>query len=498
METYEMKKKPNIVLFVPDSYRGDVLGHQGNPGAVTPSLDAIVADDAVSYTNAFAQNPVCTPSRCSFMTGWYPHVHGHRSMRNMLKEHEPSLLTVLRQEGYYTWWGGKNDLVRVRQREDYLRYCDEKFDPRGQYTEQMEYKRSAELDSDDPRHGAFYRGVFTRDGDGAQHWDSDTAFVLGAVDMIKNRPDNKPFFCYLPLSKPHPAYYAEEDYYNAINPDALPSRISTPDNAANLPGILDALRAEYRSDDITEDMWRDVKRVYYAMCTKIDALFGKVVDALKEEGIYDDTWVLFFSDHGDFAGDYSLPEKNHHTMQDCLVRVPLIIKPPADVPVKQGNRQHLTELLDITATLYDILDIDPAYAHQGTSLRDSLAGDEAVIHDAVFAEVGGRKDEESFINKQVLDLPPDNFYTHQGRAAIPFHRAGSHAVMCRTMQHKYVRRYYTSHHELFDLAADPGETRNVSGNPDYAEVERQMEIRLLDFFMHTSDVLPYETDSRKV
>jgi len=97
--------KPNIVIFNPDSYRGDVLRHLGNPGAFTPKLDAVVRDGGVSYANAFAQNPVCTPSRCSFMTGWYPHVHGHRSMKNMLKEHEPHLFSVLRREGYHVWWG---------------------------------------------------------------------------------------------------------------------------------------------------------------------------------------------------------------------------------------------------------------------------------------------------------------------------------------------------------------------------------------------------------
>jgi arylsulfatase A-like enzyme len=493
-----MKRKPNIVFFVPDSYRGDVLAHQGNPGALTPNLDAIVASDAVSYTNAFAQNTVCTPSRCSFMTGWYPHVNGHRSMRNMLKEHEPNLLTVLRQAGYYTWWGGKNDLVSVRQRSDYLRYCDEKFDPADKDTENIEYKRPVEFAPGDPRRNAFYRGVATRNGDGGKHWDNDPAFVLGAVDMIKNRPDDKPFFCYLPTTKPHPVYCAEEEYYNAINPDCLPPRIPSPPNDANLHNIINALRTEPGNDKISEDTWREVKRVYYAMCAKVDALFGQVVDALKEEGIYDDTWIFFFSDHGDFTGDYSLPEKTHSAMQDCLLRVPLIVKPPADVPVKQGNRQHLTELLDITATLYDLLDIDPGYAHQGTSLRASLAGDEAVIHDAVFAEAGSRKNEVGFINTEIDKMPPDNFYVRKISIEKPYHKEGSHAVMCRTMQYKYIRRYYTGHHELFDLEADPGETRNVSGHPDYADVESQMATRLLDFFMHTSDILPYETDSRQI
>ena len=493
-----MTQRPNVVLFVPDSYRGDVLGHQGNTGALTPNLDALVGSDAVSYSNAFAQNPVCTPSRCSFMTGLYPHVNGHRSMRNMLKEHEPNLLAVLRQEGHYVWWGGKNDLVRVRERDDYLRYCDEKCSPQGKHMDQMEYRQPPPLAADDPRRGAYYRGVLTRDGGGEPHWDQDTAWVLEAVDMIRKRPADQPFCCYLPLGKPHPAYLAEEDLYDAIDPDLLPPRLPTPGEGANLPAVLDALRAEYRSDEITEEMWRDVKRTYYAMCAKVDELFGLVVDALRESGQYDNTWVLFFSDHGDFAGDYSLPEKTHSTMQDCLVRVPLVIKPPADVAAQSGNRQHLAELLDVSATLYDQLDIDPGYDHQGASLRHSLAGDETPVRQAVFAEVGGRKGEDAFINRQVESMPPDSFYARQGRAAIPFHEAGSHAVMCRTARYKYIRRYYTGHHELFDLQADPGETRNLSGHHDYADVERSMETQLLDFFMSTADVLPREPDSRSV
>ncbi|MEM6429352.1 MAG: sulfatase-like hydrolase/transferase, partial [Deinococcota bacterium] len=75
-----MSKQPHIVIFNPDQWRGDVLGHLGNEAAVTPTLDTWIQEDAVSFSNAFCQNPVCTPSRCSFMTGWYPHVRGHRSL----------------------------------------------------------------------------------------------------------------------------------------------------------------------------------------------------------------------------------------------------------------------------------------------------------------------------------------------------------------------------------------------------------------------------------
>ena len=79
-----MKDKPNIIIFNPDQWRGDMLGYLGYPGAQTPNLDNIIKEDAVAFKNAFCQATVCTPSRCSFMTGWYPHVHGHRTMHYML------------------------------------------------------------------------------------------------------------------------------------------------------------------------------------------------------------------------------------------------------------------------------------------------------------------------------------------------------------------------------------------------------------------------------
>ena len=106
-------KKPNIIIFNPDQWRSDVMGCHGNQAAVTPFLDQFVETDAVSFDNAFCQNPVCTPSRCSFMSGWYPHVRGHRAMYHMLHPEydEPNLLKILKDNGYFVWCGGKNDPV---------------------------------------------------------------------------------------------------------------------------------------------------------------------------------------------------------------------------------------------------------------------------------------------------------------------------------------------------------------------------------------------------
>ena len=130
-----MTKRPNLILFNPDQWRADVMGHFGNPAASTPFLDRLVAGDAVSFRNAFCQNPVCTPSRCSFMTGLYPHVRGHRTMYHMLhSEHgETNLLAELRRNGYFVWWGGKNDLIPGNG--DFSSCCNVKFHPDREFLE---------------------------------------------------------------------------------------------------------------------------------------------------------------------------------------------------------------------------------------------------------------------------------------------------------------------------------------------------------------------------
>jgi arylsulfatase A-like enzyme len=478
-----MSARPNIIFFVPDSYRGDVLNHQGNGGAVTPNLDAVISNGGVSYKNAFAQNPVCTPSRCSFMTGWYPHTHGHRSMKNMLKPHEPNLFKVLQKEDYYIWWGGKNDLMAVKESEDYLVSCDVKFKPQERHYVKKYERPTPRGCNDDAMNQAFYSGI-CRESAGEpenQYRCGDTAVVNGAVEFINEKDNDKPFFMFLPLTNPHPAYIVEEEFYSLIDVEKLPPRINEGEKTSAQPEVLEEFREIYAADKLTEYDWREIKKVYYAMCTKIDHLFGLVVEALKKNCLYDDTMIFFFSDHGDFAGDYSLVEKTHSTLQDNLLNIPLLIKPHKGVEVKEGCRNELAELTDLTATIYDLLDIDPGYTYQGKSLRKSLAEGDPYLHDAVFAEVGARKSEDAFLNEDVLSLPPESFYSRQGEVSHKWHKVGSHAVMCRTAKYKYIRRFYTKVDELYDLEKDPGEIHNV-----------------LDYFMETSDVMPHEVDSRSV
>ena len=98
------RKLPHIIIFNPDQWRGEALGHAGNLAVKTPNIDNVVKKDGVSFVRAYCQNTVCTPSRCSFMSGWYPHVRGHRTMFSMMQKDEPVLLKTLKDNGYFVWW----------------------------------------------------------------------------------------------------------------------------------------------------------------------------------------------------------------------------------------------------------------------------------------------------------------------------------------------------------------------------------------------------------
>jgi arylsulfatase A-like enzyme len=502
---YDMKKRPHIIVFNPDQWRGDILGHVGNPAAVTPNLDRLVQEDAVSFSSAFCQNTVCTPSRCSFMTGWYPHVRGHRTMHHMLHPEcgEPNLLKILKEDGYFVWWGGKNDLTPGQT--DVTSYCDVRFHPTAKDYERWkcsprEGNHGGNLAWRGPKEGdnfySFFKGRLDKKDDDL-YCDGDWAMVLGALDFVRNYDKDKPLCIYLPLSYPHPPYCVEEPWYSMIDRQKLPCRARHPENWAGKPSILREIWKNQRLQGWSEERWTELRAAYYGMCARLDHQFGLLMDALRESKMYDDAAVFFFSDHGDYAGDYGIVEKTQNTFDDCLSRVPFLVKPPVDIPVKPRVCSALVELVDFPATVYDLTGIDPGYDHFGKSLLPLLAGQTEEHRDAVFCEGGRRKGEVQAMERESVSAGcDDGLYSPRLRLQIdddgPYH---TKATMCRTQTHKYVHRLYEQH-ELYDLVADPLEETNVIDNPAYHDVLAELKERALRWYMETCDVVPRKPDKR--
>ena len=502
-----MKKLPHIIIFNPDQWRGDALGHVGNPAVSTPIVDHFVAQDAVSFSSAFCQNTVCTPSRCSFMTGWYPHVRGHRTMFHMLhtEQGEPNLLKTLKDQGYFVWWGGKNDLLPGGT--DLSLHCDVRFQatdedykrwgcrPReGNHGGDYAWRGAPEGDN----YFSFFKGKLDKQGD-PFYCDSDWANVLGALDFIRQYDGEQPLCLYLPLTYPHPPYCVEEPWYSLTDRTAMPRRAQHPDNWEGKPSILKGIWEHQRLQSWTENRWTELRAVYYGMCSRLDHQFGMLLDTLFEMGMYNDSAIFLFSDHGDFTGDYGLVEKTQNTFEDCLSRVPFVVKPPDGVPVQPRVSDALVELIDFPATVYALAGIDPAYDHFGKSLLPLLAGDTDQHRDAVFCEGGRRRGEVQAMERETV--PNDHIREHglySPRVRLQVSDEGPHhtkAAMCRTPAHKYVQRLYEQD-ELYDLTADPMEEHNVIDDPAYASVLASLKERLLRWYMETCDVVPRQTDHR--
>ena len=496
-----MNKRPHIIIINPDQWRGDVLGHAGNPAAVTPHLDQLVAQDAVSFTNAYCQNPVCTPSRCSFMSGWYPHVRGHRTMYHMMQPDEPVLLRDLKQAGYFVWWGGKNDLVPAQN--GYDDYCDVRYRPHTRPGRAM----APNLHSFDDWRGepgsdtyySFYKGRVDKPEDFPADedfvYDGDWDVVFEAIRAIQERPDDQPLCLFLALSHPHPPYGVEEPWFSAVDRSKLPPRAPTPPNWEGKPSLEKGIQELQGLTGWSEDRWTELRATYYGMCARTDDEVGRLVQALKEAGIYDNSAIFLFSDHGDFTGDYGLVEKTQNTFEDCLTRVPFIVKPPAWVKTQPGRRDALVELVDFRATVEELTGLLPGYTHFGRSVLPLVRGETSQHRDAVFCEGGRLPGEEHCKELQSTSSQNTDGLYYPRMVMQRQDAAHTKAVMCRTQDFKYVRRQYEED-ELYDLRADPQELRNCIHDPALAPILAQLKERLLTFFMETADVVPWQPDER--
>ena len=491
-----MNRKPHIVIFNPDEMRYDCVGHLGhNPAALTPFLDEFVREEAVSFDRAFCQNPVCVPSRCSFFTGLYPHVRGHRTMTYMLHQEESSLFTELLKEGYYVWMNTRNDLVAAQipglleshaaeiyySSGDYIPQSSENSNPRGQMGDKNFYSH--------------YVGKLNCDENGISRSDDD-CIVDAAIHRIMHPVDDRPMCLFLGLFYPHTPYNVEEPYFSAIDRSKLPPRAA---RGVGKPLIHQALRDRYGMDSYTEEDWNELRGVYHGMCLKLDGQFCRLVQALKDADIYDDTLIVILSDHGDFAGDYDLPEKAQNSFEDCLTRVPLIIKPPKSEPVDPGVSESLVELVDFYATVMDYVGVEPDHTQFGKSLRAVVADRSKKVRNVVYCE-GGRLPGETHCDEYHAACGPTGvlpkiamYWPRQD--AQRDDEAHTKGTMIRGDRWKYIHRT-SGAHELYDLEADPREEHNIYGQPGTEAVTAELRMKMLDWFQSTSDIVPKKPDAR--
>lgn len=472
--------QPNIIYINPDQMRADALACYGNSVIKTPNFDRLAAE-GVRYDKCFVQHTVCTPSRCSFMTGWYPHVRGHRTLWHPLQNDEPNTLKYLKQSGYEVHWMGKNDLLAEDAYEDSVTAVYEWGWSKG--AEQL-------FEYGEPGYFSFLLGPTEGDT-------MDSICFNRAVEFLKSRKDgDAPFMLYLPTVYPHCPFTCPEPWYSMYDPEDIPD--FRPRDLENKPSFYSLIR-EYRDLDNMDPMvFKKIMAVYLGMISYQDHLLGQLLDAVDECGFRDNTAVFIFSDHGEWAGDFGLVEKWHAGLDDCLTHVPMIVRTP---DCKAGHVvDEQIELFDIVPTTLELAGIDLQHTQFGVSMMDTLNGAAGDPKRAVFAEGGYDLHEPHCFEGQ-----PDGYQDIGGNEKACYYPKGlqqqeqphssSRCTMIRTLTHKLVRRTNDTD-ELYDLVADPLELKNVYDDPHYTDIKLKLENQMLDWYIHTSDVVPFERQNR--
>ena len=472
------ERRPNILIFMPDQLRADAVGAFGSSVARTPHIDALAAR-GVRFEQAWTQRPVCGPSRVSFMTGWYPHVAGHRTLDHLLTSAEPNLLRSLRHAGYrVSMPGHRGDVFAPGVTEESTDFCGFLVAPdlAGFIGQPPEHLRGTPLGR------AFYRGSEGPD----TVVDFDEATTLTAIRWLEREGAAGPWAMWVPLVFPHVPFMDEEPWFSMHERAAMPDPID-PSNGRGKPAFMAAYREAYGWGDLTSDDLREVAATYHGMVSRVDDQFGRILAAVDAAGQTDDTLVVFLTDHGEYLGDWGLVEKWPSGMDPCLLRNPLIVAGPG---VASGRTcDALVEIVDVGATLLDVAGATPTHTHFGRSLVDVLAEPSGEFRTHVFSEGGFSPTDVDLFQRAGGE------YEIKGRLQHERPELVGKAMCVRPPPHRYVCRQCEGD-ELYDRLADPHETTNLVDDPVHRGALTELRSVLLDWLVATSDVIPWEKHPR--
>lgn len=431
-----MTERPNILFVTTDHLRYDALGYTGDPLVQTPTIDAL-AEKSTRFSKCFVQNPVCSPSRASFMTGRYPKNHGVKWNGSKLGEHEITMVEAFKNRGYTTASVGKHGIgqQRFRQVLDHVdavgirRGWKERAD--GDYTvadpnpfEQYvldrgyEYRTGYALPN-------FRKNLGAVPSDLPEDCHIDAYVGMKSIEYLEGLDTADPFFLWVGFYGPHHPYVPSGRFAKMYDPDDVPPFRRAEDDIAKKPPeyalYFKAEHHKYRGfDRASDEAFRKMKAAYCGMVSQIDWQVGLIIEALERKGVADETIVVFLSDHGEFLGDHGIPAKAPFLL-DCMLHVPCLIA----VPGRAGRScDALVESIDLFPTLAHLAGFDAPECVQGVDLSPLMRGERAEVRDTVFAEA---------VDKRCI----------------------------RTREWKYIHYPTKTYGELYDLIRDPFELDNL-------------------------------------
>lgn len=449
LSTHAASGKPNILFIMVDEMKWNVMSCAGHSIVKTPNLDRL-AKEGTRFATAYTVAPICTPSRYSFFTSRYAHVHG--ATDNSTPTREPQLLlpAILQHAGYQTAISGKLHFIPSGPDynfESFWSFAGEGPRKLPAWPEEVDKKhgrgssRRLEIQPfpDDPLGRDLGKLPYPKE-DAQTFWITDRA-----VEFLNQWPKERPFFLFVSYLDPHSPSHLCEPYWSMFDAAKMPLPATFKQDPSK-EAKTQANRHEVNDPEIVQAL----TAAYFAKVTMVDDNIGRLLDQLGKLGLAENTLIVFTADHGNMLGDLNRWFKG--AMYEGSTRIPLLMKAPAASPfAAQFNRgtvvTSIVQNIDVMPTLCEIAGVPlPPQGIQGRSLTALVSGKTTGWPERAFAERG--------------------------------------SSMVRTAQYKFIRnerkneRHGGGESELYDLTQDPMEVNNLASDPAHAPVVADLAAQL--------------------
>jgi len=421
--------RPNEnVLFIAVDDLNHSLGCYGHAIVKSPNIDKLAAR-GLRFDRAYCQFPVCNPSRTSLLTGLRPDTTGVVNNSTPFRSELPDAVTLpqlFRNNGYFTARAGK--IFHARTETDDPKAWDSKFDPKG--TSRGRKGRGRNLT------GGSVKWCRWLAADGDDEDQPDGQIAAEAIDLLEHHRDDA-FFIAVGFHKPHDPFVAPKRYFDFYRLEQMELVRDPADRSGEHPqSIGSGWKKDF--DRFTDRERREFMRAYYAGISFIDAQVGKLMAAMDRLGLWRNTTVVFFSDHGYQLGEHGWWNKN--TLYEQSARSPMIVVTPE--MTKGASCSRIVEFVDIYPTLADLYGLPAPGNLAGTSFKPLLSNPNLPWKKAAFTQV------------------------QRGATA-------GHSV--RTDRWRYTQWDRGKQGaELYDHDSDPGEYYNLASNPEYARTIEEL------------------------
>ena len=407
------KRKPNVLLIVCDQLRADMLGAHGGAGC-TPNLDALAAQSVVC-DRAYCVQPVCVPVRMTLLTGLHPATCPLRIPPSV-----PTLPGVLADAGWHTAAIGKMHMVPPRGPYGFRELALAEDTGCGMFLDDY-HPWLAQQGLYEWEHGLTNYDILPAVSSLPEEKTVTAWTGERVVEFLRSRRSSaEPFFLVASFVKPHPPYDPPQPWLDRVASLEVPKPLGLERPPESYPEAVRLRRAAYQESEAARlGLTETIRTHYMALTAQIDHEVGRILQAIDAQGMTDDTLILFCSDHGDFLGDHHLFMK--FFPYESAARIPLLVRAPGHAA---GRSQTPVTHLDVVPTILDFC---------GLTSPDGCQGE------------------------GILGLDREG---HEARDGVVF-SFGTGRGFCLVQDRFKYAWWPNGEEELFDLQADPQETRNL-------------------------------------